>query len=269
MKKAAILAKFRKCNRWFSLNEENKMMYILILFFISISVLSCSIDNSDDNPKYKRVFLNIDAESDSVGFPDSSPEINIGKYGYASFLNPNSNLGLDTVTIPLDGYNSDCSVHLDFFSCHSHSKSCPSEPRSSDTVFINYGESKLTDYLPYRKIPELDTLAIKDLFTTAIVNNDIELSDTVESNYKFSQNGLPSGVDFYDVPTADKAKISGPYTPDNCAILISYPSLSVYAYQLQKRGSAIVPKDTTITWTLIYTDQYGHSDSLEVRTKFR
>ena len=246
------------------------MIYLLFLFFISISVLSCSIDDPDDNPKYKRVFLNIDAESDSVGFPDSSPEINIEKYGYASFLNPNSNLGLDTVTIPLDGGFSNCTVYPNFFSCHSHSKSCPSEPRSSDTVFINYGESKLTDYLPYRKIPELDTLRIKKLFTTANVDEGIELSDTIESNYKFSQNGLPSGVDFYNVRTADRAKIQGPYTPDNCAIRVSYPSLSVYAYQLQKKNnSAVVPKDTTITWTLIYTDQYGRGDSLEVKTKFR
>lgn len=245
------------------------MIYLLFLFFISISVLSCSIDDPDDSPRFTRVFLNSEAEQDSFLF-DTLSKINIGKYGYASFLNPNSNLGLDTVTIPLDGGFSNCTVYPNFFSCHSHSKSCPSEPRSSDTVFINYGESKLTDYLPYRKIPELDTLRIKKLFTTANVDEGIELSDTIESNYKFSQNGLPSGVDFYNVRTADRAKIQGPYTPDNCAIRVSYPSLSVYAYQLQKKNnSAVVPKDTTITWTLIYTDQYGRSDSLEVKTKFR
>lgn len=244
------------------------MIYLLFLFFISISVLSCSIDDPDDNPKYKRVFLNIDAESDSVGFPDSSPEINIGKYGYASFLNPNSNLGLDTVTIPLDGLLSFCTVYSEYFSCHSNP--CPLEPLSPDTIFINYGESKLMNYLPYQKIPPFDKQKFLNLFSVLDVAEQVGLSDTIELNYALSQNGLFPEIDFFRVRSSYQMVPKDLIIVDPCYGKVSYPSLSVYAYQLQKKNnSAVVPKDTTITWTLIYTDQYGRSDSLEVKTKFR
>ena len=47
-----------------------------------------------------------------------------------------------------------------------------------------------------------------------------------------------------------------------------YPeSVKRKKYYLINTGRDL-PKDTTINWTLVYTDQYGRSDSLEIKTFF-
>ena len=237
------------------------MKKFVLLFCFSLLFLSCSTSVFSEEKAFTAVKLNL---FEDESFTDLSTQVSIKDYGFASFVSPNSNKELDTLTIPLDGLKSDCTVRTESFSCRTVGANCIVEPRSMDTVFINYGSTKLVDYLPYYKIPAFDTSAFKKIFSTVRINETYALSDTIESSYMLSQKGLPAGIDFrYVTQNAEQ------YIIDPCAVLIEYPHLNMYMYQLQKKETNSLVSDTVINWTLFYTDQYGRSDSLEIKTEFR
>lgn len=236
------------------------MICILVIVF-SLLFLSCSTSGFSEEKSFTTVKLNL---LEDENFTDSSTQVSIKDYGFASFVSPNSKKELDTLTIPLDGFKSDCTVRVESFSCRTVGKNCFVESRSLDTVFINYGSTKLMDFLPYYKIPVFDTSAFKKIFSTVRIGETYALSDTIESSYKLSQKGLPAGIDFYYVTRNAVQDVTDP-----CAALIEYPHLNMYMYQLQRKETDSLVGDTVVDWTLFYTDQYGQSDSLEMKTMFR
>lgn len=75
------------------------------------------------------------------------------------------------------------------------------------------------------------------------------------------------GVDFvYRIPL-EKAETN--QTVNSCAAVAEYPQpVKRFRYQLFRDEKKFLPRDTIIKWNLIYTDQYGRSDSLDIKTKF-
>ena len=234
-------------------------MMRIVAGFLLFFFCSCT---TNSNPEGILSTINLDVSKDVLSI-DSFPEINIKDYGFASFITPNSKNEMDTLTIPLDGYLSDCTIKTNSFFCHTVEENCILRPRTLDTVFINYGEKKITDYLPYYEVPNFDTNAVKKYFSTVRFSGSKALSDTIVSSYKLSPKGLPAGIDLKYVLHFSEQNVTDP-----CAIPIEYPHLNKYSYQLQKIDDARVVMDSTIFWTLIYTDQYGISDSLVMKTRF-
>lgn len=234
------------------------MIRIVVGFFL---LLFCSC-TTGGNPEEILSTINLDVSKDVLSI-DSFPEISVKDYGFASFITPNTKNEMDTLTIPLDGYLSDCTIKTNSFFCHTVEENCILRPRTLDTVFINYGEKKITDYLPYYEVPNFDTNAVRKSFSAVRFFGSKALSDTIVSSYKLSQKGLPAGIDLKYVLQSSEL-----YVTDPCAVRIEYPHLNKYSYQLQKLDDAQVVKDSTFFWTLFYMDQYGRGDSLDMKTKF-
>ena len=234
-------------------------MMRIVAVFLLLFFCSCT---TNSNPEGILSTINLDVSKD-VQSIDSFPEINIKDYGFASFITPNSKNEMDTLTIPLDGYLSDCAIKTNSFFCHTVGEDCALHSRTLDTVFINYGDRKITDYLPYYEVPGFDTNAVKKYFSTVRFSSSKTLSDTIVSSYKLSPKGLPAGIELKYVLQFSEQNVTDP-----CAVRVEYPHLNKYSYQLQKIDDAHIVMDSTIFWTLIYTEQYGASDSLVMKTRF-
>ncbi|MBR3073525.1 hypothetical protein [Fibrobacter sp.] len=122
---------------------------------------------------------------------------------------------------------------------------------------INIKDYGFASFITPNSKNEMDTLTIP------LDSSSKALSDTIVSSYKLSPKGLPAGIDLKYVLHFSEQNVTDP-----CAVPIEYPHLNKFSYQLQKIDDARVVMDSTIFWTLIYTDQYGISDSLVMKTRF-
>ena len=216
-----------------------------------------------------------------------------GEYDRVSFVSPMMKSGVfDTVTFALDG---DCTLKglcyigstqlvcytkNDCTRCYSASKYNPARI-TEKTLFINYGPNKITDAMPVYDIPALDSVAIRAAFAQLDYKTEDYLSGQIFSNYQLRAKGLPEGMSFKSSPTIPRSSSSywSPYSSSQVFYIMNacidqvhnrYPFAYVdkQKVNLYNASAQALETDTTITWTLIYTDQFGRRDSLAVTTKF-
>ena len=242
-------------------------------------------------------FIGIESISHSdVPLPADVRYVNLnanGEYDRVSFVSPTMKSGaLDTVTFALDG---DCtlkglcyigSTQLVCYSkndctrCYSASKYNPARI-TEKTLFINYGPNKITDAMPVYDIPALDSVAFRAAFAQLDYKTEDYLSGQIFSNYQLRAKGLLEGMSFKSSPTIPRSSSSywSPYSSSQVFYIMNacidraasrYPFAYVedWKVNLYNAGTQALKNDTTITWTLIYTDQFGRRDSLAVTTKF-
>ena len=217
-----------------------------------------------------------------------------GEYDRVSFVSPMMKSGVfDTVTFALDG---DCTLKglcyigstqlvcytkNDCTRCYSASKYNPARI-TEKTLFINYGPNKITDAMPVYDIPALDSVAIRAAFAQLDYKTEDYLSGQIFSNYQLRAKGLPEGMSFKSSPTIPRSSSSywSPYSSSQVFYIMNacidqvhnrYPFAYVdkQKVNLYNASAQALETDTTITWTLIYTDQFGRRDSLAVTTKFK
>ena len=217
-----------------------------------------------------------------------------GEYDRVSFVRPTMKNGiLDTVTLALEG---DCTLHgLCYIGstqivCYSKndcsrclSASTYNPPKiTAKTLFINYGPNKITDAMPVYDIPALNSVAIRAAFAQLDYKTEDYLSGQIFSNYQLQAKGLPEGMSFKSSPTIPQSSSSYYPFPFSSSQTISVMNACIdqvhdrypFAYvdkqkvNLYNASAQALETDTTITWTLIYTDQFGRQDSLAVTTKF-
>ena len=200
---------------------------------------------------------------------------------------------------------SDCSIKDTSFSCYHETcmngcymvvKLCRDAnnnrikcPSYKDTIYdttykdINFGENALLNYIPIAKIPEFNRDTVQKVLSTLYGDACAQFFEFT-SNYYLEPIGLPEGFSFEDrnfVPFGFEAThrsgecnvgaANVQYTPNN-----DYPRSIVSRLPEEVRrvtyqffnGSMKSYRDTTISWKLAYTDQYGHGDTLDITTKF-
>ena len=215
-----------------------------------------------------------------------------GEYDRVSFISPRRT-GVDTVTFALDGdctLKGLCYIGSSQFVCYSKndctrclSASTYYPPRITEkTLFINYGPNKITDAMPVYDIPALDSVAFRAAFAQLDYKTEDYLSGQIFSNYQLQAKGLPEGMSFKSSPTIPQSSSSYYPFPFSSSQTISVMNACIdqvhdrypFAYvdkqkvNLYNASAQALETDTTITWTLIYTDQFGRQDSLAVTTKF-
>ena len=214
-----------------------------------------------------------------------------GDYDRVSFVSPRRT-GVDTVTFALDGdctLKGLCYIGSTQIVCYSKNdcSRCPSAstyypPKITEkTLFINYGPNKITDAMPIYDIPALDSVAFRAAFAQLDYKTEDYLSGQILSNYQLQAKGLPEGMSFKSSPTIPQSSSSFSFPYSSSLVLyvmnaciddvhdrypfayVSSPKVNLY-----NAGTQALKTDTTIAWTLIYTDQFGRQDSLAVTTKF-
>jgi hypothetical protein len=259
-------------------------MFKLLLFALFIFLTSCTTNVSDEdafgmvdvdqNYTEKDIFfLELDALKDSEKMPE----------GYiVSFLKPKSGDSLDTVTVTTSSTDMLFIKEESFYYVGmKNSEGCMSyyvdldldeydmASENRDTIFLNYGKYKLMDYIPYQEIPTINKSLLKKTFSVIDREKNHLSSDTIISSYTLEARNFLDGVEFEEY-----VEYLGDYSvkwDEPCQTIITLypePLKERKMYYLSKLEELSLPKDTTINWTLVYTDQYGRSDSLEIKTFF-
>ena len=257
-------------------------MFKLLLFALFIFLTSCTTNVSDedafgmvdvDQNYTEKGFLDLDALKDSEKMPE----------GYiVSFLKPKSGDSLDTVTVTTSSTDMLFIKEESFYYVGmKNSEGCMSyyvdldldeydmASENRDTIFLNYGKYKLMDYIPYQEIPTINKNLLKKTFSVIDRKKNHLSSDTIISSYTLEARNFLDGVEFEEY-----FEYLGDYSVkwdepcQNIVTVYPEPLKGRKMYYLSKLEELSLPKDTTINWTLVYTDQYGRSDSLEIKTFF-
>ena len=168
-----------------------------------------------------------------------------------------------------------------------------------DTTYrnLNFGKNALIKYIPVAKIPKIDRRQMKKRLSKLSGEACSEIAN-LKSNYTFEAIGLPEGFTWkVDSKEFNKGPYdTGPYEAyikqdssfrKKCVVsevkwqmfkhpnanfcrcsAISLPEQKETFYSRLFNGSLQAYKDTTISWKLVYKDQYGRGDTLDITTKF-
>ena len=138
-----------------------------------------------------------------------------------------------------------------------------------DTTFINYGDNRLTDYIPPEYVYDLgehpfDSTAMRDFFDTLDVRDShLDGNNRIVVNSKLSFTGFPAVVmrveNAYEF--ADLVDVNRTWPAKRRVIAREYVFENI-----------IMKSDSTVTWTLgfmHYENGVGEKDSIQVTTFFK
>ena len=169
-------------------------------------------------------------------------------------------------------------------------------PEYKDTIYdttyknLNFGDEALLHYIPVANIPAFDKEAVKKALSNL---SGIYCSQIfqIRSNYSIDAIGLPKSFswknrDSYEWGIEAHVKSNKETNESKCEVreplvLSNYDAnadwyiswslpekIRDYTYLLFNESMDSY-KDTTITWKLVYKDQYGRGDTLDITTKFK
>ena len=259
------------------------------LICLSFTLFACSNDEIGSNraKPVKEIPL-----EDYVSIADSTLHKNVKMYRALNFNGD---------TTKWD--ESDCNINDTSFSCYHETcvgcytvKICRDAknkriecPSYKDTIYdttyknINFGENALINYIPIAKIPKFNRDTVQKVLSTLYGYACAQFFEFT-SNYYLEPIGLPEGftienrnaVPFGYEATSRSGECSVgaanvQYTPNNDyhrSVVRRLPEkVDRVTYQFFN-GSMKSYRDTTITWKLVYKDQYGRGDTLDITTKF-
>ena len=141
-----------------------------------------------------------------------------------------------------------------------------------DTTFINYGESRATDYIPPERVYDpgrfpFDSAAIRDFFDT------LDVSDSLLGGKAHLE--INSDLRFHGFPLTVRERVQvGVIVQDgkfrNVKIWPEKWGPEEHYYQIERDNT--LEADTTVTWTLEYTRYergQEEKDSIQVTTLFK
>lgn len=162
----------------------------------------------------------------------------------------------------------------------------------NDTTYknLNFGDEALLHYIPVANIPAFDKEAVKKALSNLSGNYCSQIFQ-IRSNYSIDAIGLPQNFswknrDNYEWGIEAHVKSDEKTNESKCEVreplvLSNYDAnadwyiswslpekIRDYTYLLFNESMDSY-KDTTITWKLVYKDQYGRGDTLDITTKFK
>lgn len=164
-----------------------------------------------------------------------------------------------------------------------------------DTTFINlnFGKDAITNYIPMARIPEFDRDSVANLFSS-LPGEPCTHILFYSSNYSLEPIGLPDDFMMKEInyikdyqyyankinDNTGNEVCSVAYKPeyytrtsfgeiDDCEVNIKSIPEEKYYYTYQFLNVSLRSyKGSTLTWKLVYKDQYGRGDTLDITTKF-
>lgn len=138
-----------------------------------------------------------------------------------------------------------------------------------DTTFINYGENRLTDYIPPEYVYDLgehpfDSTAMRDFFDTLDVRDpQLGGNNRIVVNSQLSFTGFPAVV----------MRVENAYDfMDYVEVNRTWPTKRRVGTREYVFENIIMKSDSTVTWTLgfmHYENGVGEKDSIQVTTFFK
>ena len=118
-------------------------------------------------------------------------------YSYVKVKNYNSGpYAIDTFTIASKYFN--CDIQDSNFECRyidfCHEKRNEKFPVDADTVRLNYGENRVSNFSFEVEVPKIDMVALRKFFAELRLPPCAVLKDSVFSNYSFEAKGLPENI---------------------------------------------------------------------------
>lgn len=259
------------------------------LISLTFCLLACTSDKIGNNSTKPTKKISLE---DYASIADSTLHKNVKMYRALNFKGD---------TTQWD--ESDCNIKDTSFSCYHETcvgcytvKICRDAnnnrikcPSYKDTIYdttyknINFGENALVNYIPIAKIPKFNRDTVQKVLSTLYGYACAQFFEFT-SNYDLEPIGLPEGFSFEDrnsVPFGYEATSRS----GECSVSaanVQYTPKSDYPRSIVRRlpekvrrvtyqffnGSMKSYRDTTISWKLAYTDQYGRGDTLDITTKF-
>ena len=161
-----------------------------------------------------------------------------------------------------------------------------------DTTFINlnFGKDAITNYIPMARIPEFDRDSVANLFSS-LPGEPCTHILFYSSNYSLEPIGLPDNFmlkpvynfeDYYSTHkktddtgnevcyfNQDYRTVTSFGYIDDCSVYYeSLPERKEYFTYQFLNISLRSYKGSTLTWKLVYRDQYNRGDTLDITTKF-
>ena len=175
-------------------------------------------------------------------------------------------------------------------------------PDFKDTIYdttyknLNFGKEALVNYIPVAKIPAFNRDSVAKLFSK-ISREPCSRLLSFSSNYYLEAIGLPDSLtlnlereyipeeyirpkDFFVHLSLITNESTGEKTcrQDSSRIMYNFYPGTCYYSSLPEKAKVVnyelfnttiqAYKDTTISWKLVYKDQYGRGDTLDITTKF-
>ena len=175
-------------------------------------------------------------------------------------------------------------------------------PGYKDTIYdttyqnLNFGKDALVHYIPTAKIPTFKRDSVAELFSK-ISGKPCSRLLSFSSNYYLEAIGLPDSLtlnlereyipeeyirpkDFFVHLSLITNESTGEKTcrQDSSRIMYNFYPGTCYYSSLPEKAKVVnyelfnttiqSYKDTTISWKLVYKDQYGRGDTLNIKTKF-
>lgn len=194
--------------------------------------------------------------------------------------------------------NVDCFQSRIFYECKEVDGSpCPKKDTLYDTTYtdLNFGPNARTDYIPYAEIPAFNRDSVKNLFSH-LSGEFCKTFVSFSSNYFLEAIGLPDSLTFLKIDeyvpgspqsiywdvldlwnrtdsTGEshceivKTSKNVTYEQGACFYQVLPAHATVVKYALYNSTSKVFG-DTTVSWKLVYRDDYGRGDTLAITTEF-
>ena len=155
---------------------------------------------------------------------------------------------------------------------------------------MNFGKDAITNYIPMARIPEFDRDSVANLFSS-LPGEPCTHILFYSSNYSLEPIGLPDNFmlkpvynfeDYYSTHkktddtgnevcyfNQDYRTVTSFGYIDDCSVYYeSLPERKEYFTYQFLNISLRSYKGSTLTWKLVYRDQYNRGDTLDITTKF-
>ena len=282
--------------------KNARQLVALGVFCLTYSLMSCSDGHHVSDATGESSLPSSSSEEDEYFFIDSTLHVDVQRYRALNFNKDT------TVWEPSDCEIKDSTFSCDHFDRYDYSYGVrddiwdsifddenPSKKRSGyrDTIYdttytdINFGKNALVHYTPVAEIPEFDREAVAKALSKLSGERCSQIFE-LRSNYNLKVIGLPGfswkneddvmfGYDAYvdmDDSGQEKCSVQGAriqYTMNPHYSVVYRRSLpeELDDNTLQFfNGTLTTFQDTTISWKLVYTDQYRRADTFDITTKF-
>ncbi len=123
-------------------------------------------------------------------------------YSYVKAKNYNSGpYAVDTFTIASRYFN--CDIKDSNFECryidYCHEEQNEKFPDDADTIRLNYGEDRVSNFSFEVEVPKIDTVELRKFFAGFRLPPCAVLRDSIFSNYVFTAKGLPENISLMSV----------------------------------------------------------------------
>ncbi|MCQ2108885.1 MAG: hypothetical protein MJZ05_09010 [Fibrobacter sp.] len=168
--------------------KKNLHVFMMVFSIIVFAIVGCS-------------------EKSSSAYVDDVVYSYVRPVDYSGAMGVFRNQGFQMDTVTLSSKYLKCRTESSTFDCTRYYSCALDETHDDmidcDTVYLNYGESKLYDFSFEVDVPPLDSVEVRKIFS--VFNSSVcsVLSDSILVNYWLDAYGLPEGISLLKIAKID------------------------------------------------------------------